>query len=416
VNALTATSSATSLVAGLEVDVLPNQSNTTTTPTLNLAALGAKTITKLGTAALVAGDYTNTAIAKFIYDGTGWELQNPQSAATGCGTGNIPCTNTANSFTAGTQAISTGSPSTVGLTVSGTTGSLTPTFVQSTGTTAFVGNTATLTFSSAITVGNTIVITIQQDGTSPTNPTVSDSLSNTCTQQATQTSGFPLFLYTCPITTAGSDTVTVVSNAPDVHVMEYSGIALASPLDVKTSSTGTAANPQTVGPITTTQQDLMLTLFSTASPSSPTASASGYTTRQTTVDTLVSNMFLVTADQTAAAGTYTASWANNVSGSTYTGLIIALKGATSVSQTADLLQFKSSSGTLLGKVGPAGDAKYPSLHAAVYTVSTLPSASSLTAGTQVTVSDASSFTPGTCTGGGSDYMIAITNGSTWSCH
>jgi hypothetical protein len=52
----------------------------------------------------------------------------------------------------------------------------------------------------------------------------------------------------------------------------------------------------------------------------------------------------------------------------------------------------------------------------VYTVSTLPAASSLPAGTQLTVSDANSFTPGTCTGSGSDYMIAITNGSSWSCH
>jgi hypothetical protein len=51
-----------------------------------------------------------------------------------------------------------------------------------------------------------------------------------------------------------------------------------------------------------------------------------------------------------------------------------------------------------------------------FTVSTLPSASSLPAGTQVVVSDASTFTPGTCTGGGSDYMIAITSGSAWSCH
>jgi hypothetical protein len=56
------------------------------------------------------------------------------------------------------------------------------------------------------------------------------------------------------------------------------------------------------------------------------------------------------------------------------------------------------------------------LQSKVYTVSTLPSASSLTAGTQVTVSDSTNFTPGTCTGGGSDYMIAITNGSLWSCH
>lgn len=31
-------------------------------------------------------------------------------------------------------------------------------------------------------------------------------------------------------------------------------------------------------------------------------------------------------------------------------------------------------------------------------------------------SDAMTFKPGSCVGGGSDYMIAITNGTSWSCH
>jgi hypothetical protein len=65
---------------------------------------------------------------------------------------------------------------------------------------------------------------------------------------------------------------------------------------------------------------------------------------------------------------------------------------------------------LLG-IGTGCDASVP-----VYTVSTLPAASSLPAGTMVEVSDSASFTPGACTGGGADYMVAITNGSTWTCH
>jgi hypothetical protein len=64
----------------------------------------------------------------------------------------------------------------------------------------------------------------------------------------------------------------------------------------------------------------------------------------------------------------------------------------------------------------AGNLSTGSVGAHVYTVSTLPAASSLPAGTQVVVSDATTFTPGICTGSGSDYMIAITNGSAWSCH
>jgi hypothetical protein len=59
----------------------------------------------------------------------------------------------------------------------------------------------------------------------------------------------------------------------------------------------------------------------------------------------------------------------------------------------------------------------PSVKTTVYTVSTLPSASSLPAGTQVTVSDDSGLpTSNTCTGSGTEYAIAITNGTSWTCH
>lgn len=51
-----------------------------------------------------------------------------------------------------------------------------------------------------------------------------------------------------------------------------------------------------------------------------------------------------------------------------------------------------------------------------FTVSGLPSASSAGARAMLLVIDASSYTPGTCTGGGSDYMIAVSNGTNWSCH
>jgi hypothetical protein len=81
--AVTLSPAATALTAGLEVDFLPNLANTTTNPTLNVNGLGAATITKLGTAALAVSDLTTTAIAKVIYDGTGWELQNPQATSVG---------------------------------------------------------------------------------------------------------------------------------------------------------------------------------------------------------------------------------------------------------------------------------------------------------------------------------------------
>lgn len=53
---------------------------------------------------------------------------------------------------------------------------------------------------------------------------------------------------------------------------------------------------------------------------------------------------------------------------------------------------------------------------AVYTVAALPSASTVGAGAQMLVTDSASFTPGTCTGSGSNAMIAVSDGTNWSCH
>lgn len=85
VNVMTATLSPapTALFTGMEVRVLPNNTNTSTTPTLNVNGFGAVTITKLGHTALVANDLNTVAIADLIYDGTDWQLQNPQTGSSG---------------------------------------------------------------------------------------------------------------------------------------------------------------------------------------------------------------------------------------------------------------------------------------------------------------------------------------------
>jgi len=56
------------------------------------------------------------------------------------------------------------------------------------------------------------------------------------------------------------------------------------------------------------------------------------------------------------------------------------------------------------------------LRTASYTVSGLPSASSAGAGAIVRVSDAASYTAGACTGGGTDTVLAISDGTGWTCH
>ncbi len=81
VNALTVPSTVFTLTVGTELSFLPNLANTSTTPTLNVNGLGAVTITKFGNAALAPGDLSTSAVAKVIYDGTYFELQNPGTLA-----------------------------------------------------------------------------------------------------------------------------------------------------------------------------------------------------------------------------------------------------------------------------------------------------------------------------------------------
>ena len=72
---------ATALVVGMEINFLPVAANTAAAPTLAINGLTAKPITKLGTVALLANDLTTTAIASVFYDGTEFQLQNPQTPA-----------------------------------------------------------------------------------------------------------------------------------------------------------------------------------------------------------------------------------------------------------------------------------------------------------------------------------------------
>lgn len=104
---------ATALVAGLELNFLPVAANTGAAPTLAVNGLTAKPITKLGATALVANDLTTTAIASVIYDGTEFQLQNPQTAVAGGGSafpvtvtggvsGAVPCFTSTTVESAGT--------------------------------------------------------------------------------------------------------------------------------------------------------------------------------------------------------------------------------------------------------------------------------------------------------------------------
>jgi hypothetical protein len=79
----------TTFVAGLDLGLntgttiflLPKFANTSGTPTLDVNGLGAKKILRYGNKPLAPGDLSTTALAVVIYDGTFWELINPQTIA-----------------------------------------------------------------------------------------------------------------------------------------------------------------------------------------------------------------------------------------------------------------------------------------------------------------------------------------------
>lgn len=97
---------ATSLVAGLTVRWVPTAANTAGAPTLAVNGLTAKTITKCGTTALVANDLTTAALATATYDGTQFQLLNPQAA--GCGTASAGVSSFSGDGTFATNSGSTG--------------------------------------------------------------------------------------------------------------------------------------------------------------------------------------------------------------------------------------------------------------------------------------------------------------------
>jgi hypothetical protein len=83
---VTLSPAATALTSGLIVYWKPTAANTAAAPTLAVNGLTATSITKCGTAALVANDLTTSAVAGALYDGTEFQLLNPQAA--GCGASN----------------------------------------------------------------------------------------------------------------------------------------------------------------------------------------------------------------------------------------------------------------------------------------------------------------------------------------
>jgi hypothetical protein len=136
--------------------------------TLNINAIGVKSVTKNGTTALVAGDIAINAVVQVVYDGTQFQLLNPASVAANVSsfsagsTGLTPSTATTGAVTlAGTLAVANGGTGLATLTANNVilgNGTSTPLFVApgtsgnaliSNGTT-FVSGKQTITSGTAV--------------------------------------------------------------------------------------------------------------------------------------------------------------------------------------------------------------------------------------------------------------------------
>ena len=78
---VTLTPAIASYIANTDYHITFTSANTTTTPTLNINALGAKTITKEGNTALAVGDIAENYAGILRYNGTNMVLLNPKTTA-----------------------------------------------------------------------------------------------------------------------------------------------------------------------------------------------------------------------------------------------------------------------------------------------------------------------------------------------
>jgi hypothetical protein len=326
-----------------------------------------------------------------------------------CGSSNFPCTNTTNTFSTGPQIVQTGGSSTVGAVIQGSSAALTPTFVQA-ATGVATSGAVTATFGSNVTAGHAIILFLT-GWAFVGNPTCTDSLSTSFSVITNANDGTEgTFLVVGLNTSGGADTVScTLGGNMALSAAEYSGIATSSAVDVyTTASPGAAGSTESVGPITTTASDLILTALGASSGRSAGSGATtGYTTRSYGGSVTA---YIQTADKNGSASSYSATWdTSTFSGANAYLLIVGLKAGVA-GQSADLLDAKNNSGTVLGSITALG--QYRSVPV---TFATLQSCASGVEGTSAAVSDSTTNTWGaTITGGGSDHVLAYCDGTNWT--
>lgn len=142
-------------------------------------------------------------------------------------------------------------------------------YIQSAKFTSGSSSPSTAAYGTNVTAGNTLIVVINH-GYNGCPPSLTDTQGNTYTTAVNGTSpgaytGFGYVFYTVA-SSSGANTVTATFGCSTLAyglVMEYSGLA-ASPFDATANhrnALGSAGNPQTSGPVTTTADDDLVISF-----------------------------------------------------------------------------------------------------------------------------------------------------------
>lgn len=235
--------------AGLRVCWLPAAANTGAAPTIAINGLTAKNITKFGTTALVANDITTAAVACAVYDGTQYQLQNPQTnSASGTVTvsGGGSLTSTALVTGAGTTVLQTpaatatmdssGNISTPGSIASGVGGSVGGTVELGQGTAPSLGTTSAKIYAPTSVTSYGIVL----PGAAATGFTLRTNSSNVMTETQVGSSGSGNVVL---VTGATMVTPTLgVASATTINKVALTAPATGSTLTILDGKTATFNN------------------------------------------------------------------------------------------------------------------------------------------------------------------------------
>jgi len=279
-----------------------------------------------------------------------------------CGSANIPCTNTANTFTTGVQLFESSSPSNIPVKTQG--------FGVSTSNIAFTGMTAASSTNQAATVaiGEWAIVFGAKGGSSP-NPPV-DTLGNTWVNLGggTFAGSNTIEAYGSNITHAGADSIGIWQ-AGGGYSSDFNSTFLvqglaSSPVDVSGFYYETlSGTTKSITVVTTGSNELLLGFGgqrgvsgTTCTPSISGPWTTGNAGAANAAGSATNASLLA---PTASSYTMTVTYPAPCAGTLIAGGVLAVKIAGSYTQTAALHQYLDSLGTILSNVDANGEFNPP---------------------------------------------------------